>query len=133
MMDRLSPDIQCQILAFIGPHQYRWVAGINLSLRAAYEAVFPEKTTYFNVSTKAHAQLCHHDNRWRCKEQRQLCAIAARQGNLEVLQYLHSVGCAWDAFTRPPGVRFQQPPSTSCHPSNNPAFATTAISQDVHV
>jgi hypothetical protein len=98
-LDQLPPDLLTNIISFVGPYQYRWVAGVHRRWRTAYQSVFAEQKTYHDASTLALAQLCFQDNVRRCKEQRWLCAMAAQQGNLVVLQFLHQSGCAWDTFT----------------------------------
>jgi hypothetical protein len=86
------------ILPFVGRHQYRFVAAVNRNFHTAYVTAFPKKVTCFNVSTIEHAKICfleihrpyHHFILW---------SLAAREGNLTLLKYLHSISCKWDSRT----------------------------------
>jgi hypothetical protein len=87
------------ILPFVGRHQYLFVAAVNHHFHAAYLTVFPKKVTRFNVSTIEHAKICYDDFMNLSSVQHILCYTAAREGNLSVLKYLRSLGCAWDNET----------------------------------
>jgi hypothetical protein len=87
------------ILPFVGRHQYRFVAAVNRNFHTAYVTAFPEKLTFYNVSTIEHAKICYDDLTNLSSPQHILCCTAAREGNLSVLKYLRSLGCAWDSGT----------------------------------
>ena len=96
-------DVVQLIVEYVGPQQYRFVATINRSFHEAYSKVFLyDSKTGLIASTVELAKYCLEDlvgtstyccdyvNYFQCM----LCTSAARYGNLQVLQYLRSVGCA---------------------------------------
>ena len=92
------------IINFVGPNQYRFVAGIDQRFHTIYLQTFPaNQQTKLNASTLEHARICFGEipvvesKRTAC--QRKLCFDAAFHGNLSVLQYLRSVNCEWDEST----------------------------------
>jgi hypothetical protein len=87
------------ILPFVGQHQYRFVATVNHNFHTAYLSMFPKKVTRLNVSTMEHAKICFDEWKIRYRQPSILCCIAAREGNLSVLQYLRAIQCSWDART----------------------------------
>jgi hypothetical protein len=86
-----------QIIGFIGPDQYRFVAGINHDFKSVYLQLFPNnKVTYFNAVTVEHAMIsleCQHIR----PADTILCNSAARHGSLSTLDWLHSNKFAWDS------------------------------------
>jgi hypothetical protein len=94
-MENLPTDVWMQyILPFVGKDQFRFVASVNRKMYRLYTTVFTEKTTRYNVSTLELAQMCCSDllrvdmgHLIRAK----LCRIAARQGNLEIIDYVFSM------------------------------------------
>jgi hypothetical protein len=91
------------ILPYVGDHQYCFVAAVNHNFHTAYVTAFPKKVTRFNVSTIEHAKIGYDEimDSFYCitLSQHILCKVAAREGNLTVLKYLHSLGCLWDSDT----------------------------------
>ena len=97
-----NEDILSNVLSYVGPTQYRFVAMINQNFKAIYLKLFRnDKTTYLNASTVGHAKICWNEitpgNRNR--QESKLCNYAAMRGSLPALQYLHSVHCPWDEYT----------------------------------
>ena len=108
-----------KILSYVGRNHYRFVAAISTRFHTAYDVAFPGDTfTHINVSTVTHAINCVKEvtdmnwipstgnNQSRADAHQIFCILAAKQGNLPVLQYLRSVrtcyfpnGCPWDTFT----------------------------------
>jgi hypothetical protein len=95
-----------EVLRYIGPNQYSLIAGINTTFHHQYRHIFPNQTsTAINVSTMAlaeyfwRAHLLLSEEGARKQVEYQLSANAAKHGNIEVLQYLQSVQCAWDKRT----------------------------------
>ena len=57
-------DVLSDIVEFIGPYQFRFVAGINKSFHTAYLLAFASnKSTYLNASTLSHAKICYKEIR----------------------------------------------------------------------
>jgi hypothetical protein len=99
-IDDLPREIHSHIFSFIGLNQYRWVAGVNRRFRTAYRKVFAQRyRTYCDASSLAPVQFCFHDIKRRCKEQRMLCAVAAHQGNLQVLQNCTFIANTYNGYT----------------------------------
>ena len=121
-MDRINVDFLSEcIMPYVGLHHFRFVAGVNRSFYTAYTTfaanairhrnlpINRDRFTFMNVSTTEHAKICHEDHeettdstrylnstRYRCA----LCALAAKIGNLHVLEYLRTVlDCPWDVQT----------------------------------
>jgi hypothetical protein len=85
------------ILSFVGHGHYRFVAILNRQFKDVYTQLFRSDTrTYLSLSTLDLAKICYEES---MEHQPVLCRCAARYGNLEVLQYLHSMGCKWDCST----------------------------------
>jgi hypothetical protein len=87
------------ILPFVGDHQYRFVAAVNRNFHTAYVTAFPKKVTHNNVSTIEHAKICFDEWKRPYHHPSILCCIAAREGNLTVLNYLRSIQCPWGYWT----------------------------------
>jgi hypothetical protein len=99
-LDSIPLDVfMNQILLFVGDNQYRFVGAVNQYFQKSYIALFPKKSTHYNVSTLAHAKLCFDDITHDIWQQIILCKQAARDGNLPVLQHLHSFHCEWGSQT----------------------------------
>ena len=90
-----------EIISFVGPNQYFFVASIHTKFYNAYRDTFPQQTTTFlNASTIEHAKFCWEEGAKNTEEyQVMLCHSAAAHGNIPALQYLHSMKCKWDART----------------------------------
>lgn len=94
-------DILRHMLAFVGPNQYRFIGTINHQFRTEYLNLYQNKmTTCMNASTLGHAKICFeeidiNDTIYPS----QLCQLAARNGDIPILQYLRSVDCYWDYRT----------------------------------
>ena len=102
LLEHLDLSLLSEIISFIGPKQYRFVAAINKSFRTAYLQAFNHETkTHLNASTLEHAKICFDEmNEATCATfPYDLCTSAARYGNLPVLQYLRSVNSEWDDVT----------------------------------
>lgn len=100
-MERLDVSLISEIISFIGPNQYRFVAGINKSFRWAHLQVFPYgKKTALNASTLELAKICFGELNVKTNVflKCELCQSAARHGNLAVLQYLRSVNSEWNEY-----------------------------------
>ena len=55
-------DVLQLIVSFVGDYQYRFVAAVNRSFRAAYANEFRNNTiTYIDTSTVAHAKICYEE------------------------------------------------------------------------
>lgn len=118
-MESINLDILSGcIMPYVGSHQFRFVAGVNRSFYTAY-TTYTDVTdvqyyyknykcnnsdhvsrpwTYYNVSTTQHAKLCYEET--SPPSRYILCAQAAKDGNLHVLQYLKSeLDCPWNVQT----------------------------------
>ena len=85
------------ILSFLGNGHYRFVAVVNRQFHDAYRQLYSEDIkTYLSVSSLKLAKICYEES---MEHRPVLCRHAARYGNLEVLQYLRSMGCTWDSST----------------------------------
>ena len=99
-------DLLKEILLFVGPNQFRFIAGINPRFRDAYQETFPDHTfTYWNASTMENAKFCRDELIYfdpilyylpDHNPEIQLCRSAARHGNLRVLQFLRALDFEWD-------------------------------------
>jgi hypothetical protein len=118
-MDHINVDILSNcIMPYVGTHQFRFVAGVNRSLYQAYTTFTAKKIqqnppkssgcaflintdhkwTYYDVSTTQHAKICYEETTH--PERYTLCALAAKDGNLPVLEYLKTVlDCPWNVRT----------------------------------
>jgi hypothetical protein len=106
----LSPygkrDILQQMISFVGPNQYRFVAAVRQDFKAAHLQLFPNnKQTYINVLTVKHVKIYLKE----CEDAYQstkLCNAATQHGNLSVLAYLRSLNCRWDHHTCSKAAQF---------------------------
>ena len=111
-IDNLDGLLLSEIISFIGPFHYYFIATINRRFQESYLEVFPNKETTINASTLGYAELCCHsicrlryfDSRKLCASAvddtgRKLCASAAYHGCLPALKYLRSIDCNWDTST----------------------------------
>jgi ankyrin repeat protein len=104
-MDLFHNDFLLQhIVGYVGDHQFRFIAGISHNFYQAYTTVHSRKVTYYNVTSKELAKFCHddmpvHDANLFGRDS--LCAIAALQGRLDVVQYLQKMDGYWDKRTCP--------------------------------
>jgi hypothetical protein len=58
----LDVPLLTEVVKFMGPHQFRFVAGINRRFRTAYLLAHTyNTTTYINVSTPAHANISYRE------------------------------------------------------------------------
>jgi hypothetical protein len=90
-------EILRYILSFVGNGHYRFIGAINRQFNEAYKQIYPDDMkTYLSVSTLDLAEICYKES---MEHRPVLCRCAARYGNLEVLQYLRSLGCTWDSST----------------------------------
>ena len=134
------------IFAFVGIHQYRFVGGACKRLEQADAKIYPEKVTYYNLTSMQHAKISYEeahpkdrdslkrramDQPWYYYVRSQdiqnetelllwakstlgcpyticlvasttnvkACSMAAKQGDLEMLQWLHRNGCPWNEET----------------------------------
>lgn len=106
-MEKLDVSLLSEIVAYIGPDQYRFVAIINQNFRTAYRNAFQDdrEDTCMTAITLEHARICFEEGLARnydadsCMKQyyeTKLCSSAAKYGNLPALQYLRSVECPWN-------------------------------------
>ena len=94
-MDNLDVSLISEIISFIGPNQYRFVAATSRKFRNAHLLVFPHQTnTYLNASTLERAKICL-DEIISQDFKSHLCRLAIRHGKLLVLKYLRSVHPHW--------------------------------------
>ena len=80
-----------EILSFVGPNHYYFIAIIDRRFQEAYLQALPNNKTFINVSTVKHAKLCHQEMKcgnYNKFDLSKLCASAAKSGNLLALQYL---------------------------------------------
>ena len=106
-MDQLDVSLIAEIIAFVGPKQYRFVATVDRRFHAAYKAVFPQDTwTHVSAITMEHAQISYMEGIATCNDgivksflEFNICRSAAKFGNLPALQYLRSVQCGWAITT----------------------------------
>jgi hypothetical protein len=92
-------NILRDILSYVGEDQYRFVATVNRNFRNTYVSLYPDKTTFLNVSTMGHATICcqeicdreysHCEERYRFI----LCKNATKMGDLSILKFLYSNDC----------------------------------------
>jgi hypothetical protein len=62
LIENLDIPILTEIVKYIGPNQFRFVAGIHRCVRIAYLLAFDNnKSTYLNASTLAHAKICNEE------------------------------------------------------------------------
>jgi hypothetical protein len=93
-----NDDFVQQIVSFVGPNQYHFVAAINHTFRLVHHTLYPyNHQTYYNISTVQHATICCED-RHRNRSPT-LCNLATQRGNLPVLKCLRLNGCPWDEQT----------------------------------
>jgi hypothetical protein len=96
-MEHLSIEILKEhILPYVGKDQFRFVGGVNRTFCSAYTAVYSHRTKYQYIKTLKLFQFCFADMPNKTKEQCWLFQRAAQLANLEILQYLQSVGCSCD-------------------------------------
>ena len=94
--DNLDVALLSDIIAFVGEHQYRFVAIVSRQFQATYSYLFPEnRTTYLNASTVEHAKICWEEIHQKNYDNQILCMSAAIHGCLPALQYLRNVNCLW--------------------------------------
>jgi hypothetical protein len=107
-----NTDILRNVLMFVGKNRYRFIASVNRHFRDTYLELFPDnKETSYYLPTIGQAQICFDernnvDTSWYDDEydytlnnDHLICWSAARYGHLHILQYLRSIGCAWNAMT----------------------------------
>jgi hypothetical protein len=96
-----SDIMSSHITHYIGTHQYRFIAGINHTLYTLYTTAYPDKETYYNVSSIYHATICFNEFQERLRvRMTTLCKAVARNGKLSVLQHLRfTLHCPWDEDT----------------------------------
>ena len=83
-MELMDGLLLSNIISFIGPNQYRFVAAIDKSFHASYVNLFPNDTkTYVSASTMGYAKICLDEVRYN---KNLICESAAKYGNLPVLQ-----------------------------------------------
>ena len=89
-IEHLDDALVAEILTFVGPNQFRFVAGVNQKFYGAYLQHFPKKVTYLNASTPNHAKICLYemDKCMHIFQQLLLCRSAANHGCLPALQWL---------------------------------------------
>jgi hypothetical protein len=100
-MEHLNIEIlKEQILPFVGADQFRFVAGVNRTFYSAYTSVYSHpllhRTSYKFINTMELFKFCYLEMRDNKKEQRLLFQCAVKQGNRDVLQFLHEIGCSCD-------------------------------------
>ena len=102
-----NADILSVVVSFL-PGCYRFVAIINRTFYQAYIKEFPENTTtYLDASSMKMAKFCIADyestrrkNGWtRPHLLSEICAVATKQGNLAVLQYMLSMNCIFSILS----------------------------------
>ena len=97
--ENLDIPLLREIVSFIGPNQYRFVAMINGRFRMTHLQLYPQNTnTYINVSTLNHAKIVFEELKYiGCYDKfykgDQLCQFAIENGNLPLLQFFHSRKC----------------------------------------
>ena len=95
-------DLLRLVVSLIGRKHYRFIAVISKSFHAAYLQEFPKNTTTtsLNASTAGYARICWEDLKYPSKRQQcKLSYSAARFGSVSAMQYLCSVRCNWDEDT----------------------------------
>ena len=107
-MEHLDDALVAEILTFVGPNQFRFVAAVNQKFYGAYLQHFPKKVTYLNASTPNHAKICLYemDKCMHIFQQPLLCRSAAKHGCLPALQWLHFAKCRWDHRTCDDAARY---------------------------
>ena len=96
-LDDLDVFILSEIISYIGPYHYYFVAMINRRFRERYIEVFPKNTkTSVNASTVGYADVCYQT---KCYDESKICDSAAKYGSLPALQYLRSINCNWSKYT----------------------------------
>ena len=96
-MDGLDALVISEIISFIGPNHYYFIATINHRFQEGYLEVFPNnKKTYINASTVGYADVCYQT---KCYDESKICDSAAKYGSLPALQYLRSINCNWSKYT----------------------------------
>ena len=102
-LDDLDILVLSEVVSYIGPYHYYFVAMINRRFRERYIEVFPNnRKTSINASTVGYADVCYHSHyqfKYGYYDLRKLCASAAKYGNLPALQYLRSIDCSWGTST----------------------------------
>jgi hypothetical protein len=106
-MEQLDVSLITEIISYIGPKWYRFVAPIDRRFHTAYTIVFQNDTrTHVTAMTAQHAQICYEEYIRCCDDEHMkqkleigICCSAAKCGNLPALQYLRSVHCQWDEYT----------------------------------
>jgi hypothetical protein len=100
-MEYLSLDILAHyVVPYLPENQFLFAASVNHKFLFAYTDKYPKKVTYYNVDTIEHAKVCYDGTENRPMGRKRLCALAAKKGNLLVLQFLRNeLDCPWDACT----------------------------------
>jgi hypothetical protein len=112
-------------MPYVGDYQFRFVAGMNRSFYNSYKTFLAkyrilhmdgilfnvidvllggEYWTLVDVSTPQHTKICYEET---VPQRYDFCQKAAKHGNLQVLEYLHTeLGCPWDVRTCAAAGRF---------------------------
>jgi hypothetical protein len=109
-MEYLSMELLTDyVMPYVGGNEFRFIAGVNRSFYQAYTTTFPDRRrTIVNVSTVSHAKITGPELSEDIRQET-LCAMAARHGQLDVLQYLREeLSCPWDAETCAKAAKYQR-------------------------
>ena len=94
LLGKLDTSLLSEIISYVGPKHYLFIASIDRRFQKAYVQTYPnENFTGLNASTIGYARMCYELNRGDSDHQRALSLSAAKHGNLAALQYLHAADC----------------------------------------
>ena len=94
-----SADILNTVLGFVGPGVYRYVGAVNRTFRQTYKDIHKHKS-HLTEAEKAVASVARATIYLQEKGPKQwVCRLAAKSGELKVLQLARANGCPWDEFT----------------------------------
>ena len=101
----LDDTLMREVLEYVGPGTYFYIASISKQFEKVYLKTFPEKKTYYKsaVVSAPWAKLAINNYHWVKKLKYSysatgsLCYLApARKGNLHILQWVTANGWPWD-------------------------------------
>jgi Ankyrin repeats (3 copies) len=90
LVDIPSDILVRSIIPFIGEFQYLFVSLVNHAMRDAYGTAYPKKQTLYSTLTKDLTKISYEDSH-RVVSLLVLYPMLAREGDLEMLKYLHAL------------------------------------------
>ena len=103
-LESLDDPLLSEIVAFIGPNHYRFVAMINRRFHSLHLQLYPQNTnTYINISTLNCATIVFDEMKYiKCYEAfykgDKLCRLAIENGNLPLLKFFGAKQCPYPSY-----------------------------------